>query len=249
MKKLFLSLLMLTFLSLPAISNPGEPKGFLGKVYNNSLALYATYNKKNYFDCSAAVYEKIKGGYYLITAGHCVQGVPENATFSVADQIGGSLTPVKLLKAREDDIDFAQFELRTDKSYPVIEIGDEDTLRVGDEVINSNFADGLGKQLSIGRVSTQNLIKTRDCVTGCEGGFLVQIYGAGGSSGSVVISKKTHKIVGIVLWGFDGDLPVGMGIEPISRFKLFLTLPTQPHPTPSIPDELKDIMQIILGEK
>jgi S1-C subfamily serine protease len=116
----------------------------------------------------------------------------------------------------------------TDKVYPVIPLGDESTLRVNDTVINVNFADGLGKQISLGRVSTQELVPTRDCPINCTDGFLVQGYGAAGSSGSVVISKKTHKIVGIVVWGF--DVNVGMGVEPISRFQTFLQEPTQAHP-------------------
>ena len=244
MKKFLLVLLAMVLLSFPVNSTVGEPKGFLGKAFSSTVALYGTDNK-DHFDCTASIYDqvpnKLHNDYLIISAGHCVQEVPNGVTFSIADNIGGKLVPVKLLKVREDgNMDFAQFELVTDKTYPVIGLGDENTLKVGDAVINVNFADGIGKQLSTGRVSTQGLIPTRDCPEECRDGFLVQVDGAGGSSGSAIISKKTHKIVGLVVWGF--DVNVGLGVEPISRFQTFLQMPTQEHPVTAL-DEMTIIIQ------
>lgn len=235
MKKFLITVLAALLLSLPISSSIGEPRGFLGTVFSNTVALYATLDNKNHFDCTASIYDQVPNknhnDYLLITAGHCVQDIPASVVFSIADQIGGKLVPVTLLKAREDDataMDFAQFELITDKTYPIISLGDESTLRVGDKVINVNFARGIGKQISLGYVSTQNLISTTECPDECVDGFMVQIYGGNGSSGSAVISKKTHKIVGIVVSGFDQN--IGLGAEPISRFQTFLQEPTQAHP-------------------
>jgi hypothetical protein len=249
MKKFLLILLAMALLSLPTAANIGEPKGFLGKVYSNTFALYGHLGTKTLFDCTASIYDKTGGGYLMITAGHCIQDVPEGVQFSVSEQIGGELMPVKVLKVREEgSMDFAQLELDTKKVYPVTKLGDESTLAIGDSVINANFADSIGKQISLGRVATKELTPTRDCPEECKDGFLIQVFGSGGSSGSAVISKKTHKIVGIVVWGF--DVNVGMGVEPISRFQTFLQMPTQAHPpAATVEDEVDHIIQIIIGGK
>ncbi len=242
MKKFLLVTLAAILLSLPVSSNIGEPKGFLGKAYSNTLALYGSLYGKNHFDCTAEIYEKIPTGYHLITAGHCVQDIPAAVTFSVADEINGPLTPVKLIKAREEgNMDFAEFELDTNKVYPVIPLGDESTLRVGDEVINPSFAAGLGKQISIGKISSQYLTPTRDCPESCKDQFLVQTFSAPGASGSAIISKKTHKIVGIMVAELDQE-NVGMVVEPISLYAKFLSMPTQAHAAQSMEDQIQMII-------
>ena len=262
MKKFLITALALILLSLPVSisSNIGEPKGFLGTAFTNTVALYATVNNKDHFDCSAAIYEsvpnKLHNEYHVISAGHCVQDIPV-ATFSIADNVGGKLTPVTLMKVRDDDtvgIDFAQFDLVTDKTYPVISLGDESTLRVGDSIINPNFAEGLGKQLSIGLVSSQSLAPTTYCKEeSCRDSFIIQTFGAGGSSGSVVISKKTHKVVGVVTAEIADDdgqiINIGMIVEPISRFQIFLQQPTQDHPAPKDANALiEEIIKSITGK-
>lgn len=249
MKRFLLILLAMVLLSLPTAANIGEPKGFLGRAYTSTLALYAIADDANVFDCTATVYDKIESGYLLITAGHCFQELPEGLKFAVSDQIGGVLTPVKVLKVREEgNIDFAQLELDTKKVYPVMQLGDESTLTIGDPIIDVNFASGLGKQISFGNISTKELIPTKYCPEACRDGFLVQIFGANGSSGSVLISKKTHKVVGVVIANFGGDAIVGMEAEPISEFQTFLQRPTQAHPGPTLEEEFDTMMKIIMGK-
>ena len=164
-----------------------------------------------------------------------MQDIPPDVTFSVANEIGGPLTPVTIVKDYlGNGVDFAVFELKTSKAYPVFELGTEKGMRVGDRVINPNFALGLGKQLSRGVISSETLPITRDCDAECASGFLVQMYGAPGSSGSPVFSESTHKIIGICVYGFDGV--VGFTVEPISKFAAFLAAPGQPRPTPEAED-------------
>lgn len=256
MKKFLPTLLIMAILSIPVSSSIGEPRGFLGAAFNNTIALYATVDGKNQFDCSAAIYEsvpnKLHHEYHIISAGHCVQEIPV-ATFSVADNIGGKQYPVTLMHVRDDDtVDFSQFDLVTDKTYPVISFGDESTLRVGDSVINPNFGQGVGKQLSLGQISTQDLTSTDYCKP-CVGEFFAQLDDAAGSSGSVIISKKTHKIVGMVeaeIYNDEGQLVnIGMVIEPISRFQIFLQQPTQSHPVPpSVDVFIQEIINSITGK-
>lgn len=170
------------------------------------------------FTCTATIFEKIPHGYYLLTAGHCIEDKPE-AQYFIAEQIGSPRSEVRVVKYYDDDIlDFAILQFLTDKSYPVIPLGQD--AETGREVINPNFGYGLAKQLSKGYVSSEPMVRNKECP--CEGKFLVQIYGAQGSSGSAVIANG--HIVGIVIGEFEG-LNVGLTAEPISTFPAFLAAP------------------------
>jgi len=56
---------------------------------------------------------------------------------------------------------------------------------------------------------------------------MVQVTGGPGASGSLVVSERTHCVIGVVVASGEG---LGEVIEPISRFAVFLTLPPQAHP-------------------
>ena len=228
------SLLIILFLILTAFScsaqSPQPPAGFEGDAYNATLALYGTFHGVTHFVCTIQPYEKIPGGYHLISAGHCVQKIPAGMQFSVANQIGGPLTPVTMLKAYfGGGLDFSEFELKTDAVYTVLELGTETEEYVGAPIINVNFAAGLVKQFGFGFIASERMPESEHCdIDTCVGDYMVQIYGTGGSSGSAVISARTHKIIGITVGSF--GVPIGLGVEPISWFKKFLAGPNQPHP-------------------
>jgi hypothetical protein len=207
------------------------PKGFSGKLWAGTMALYGSLGQRPArMICTTTPIEKIKGGYQLLSAGHCVQAIPDGVQFFVADEVGGPLTPVTLIKAYFGGaLDFSIFELKTTKKYPVFELGTESDLHIGDRTLNPNFSAALGKQLSVGRVSSMRLGKSPNCPDeGCLGRFLVQEDAAPGASGSAVFSAKTHKIVGLAVYQFDDQ--VGFAVEPISLFAKFLAGPNQPHP-------------------
>jgi hypothetical protein len=230
--KRFFALILICLFAASAISagDIRAPRGFVGRMYASTLALYGYKQGATQFLCTAEPFEKISGGYTLISAGHCVQDVPEDVQFFVADSIGGVLTPVKVLKAYEGDgTDFSEFELKTKQKYALFVLGDEHDARVGDQVINPNFAAGLAKQLSVGQIGSDLLPISDECATTtCAGDFIVHANGAGGSSGSAVVDVRTQQVVGIVVWGFNGIL--GLGVEPISNFYKFQVGPNQAHP-------------------
>ena len=224
--------LALIFL-LTALSSGAEsiraPRGFSGSLYKSVLALYGTKDGHTQFLCTAEPFEKISGGYHLLSAGHCVQLMPEGVAFFVSEQIGGPLTPVKMMKAYlGDGLDFSEFELKTDRKYSVFVLGDEHGARVGDAVLNPNFSAGVGKQLSHGLISSDILAVSPRCEADCSGDFIIQTFDAPGASGSAVVSVRTHQVIGIVINQF-GDA-IGFGVEPISKFYKFLAGPNQPHP-------------------
>lgn len=234
---------LLLLLALPISAQTiRKPHGLSGKIWNSTLALYGTLSTRTHFDCTAEPIAKIGGGYRILTAGHCVQDVPAGIQFSVAEEIGGPLTPVTLVKAYEgtgaDPIDFALFDLKTKKKYHVLALGIDDILAVGEPTVNFHFAMGLGKQVSKGVVTSQTLQSSEDCKeNGCVQNYIVQEYSGPGASGSAVLSAKTHRVIGILVYETDG--PIGFVVEPIARFQKFLDGPNQPHPAPLVEsDEL-----------
>lgn len=210
------------------------PQGFDGQVWSGTMAIYGAGKGGPDFICTAEPIEKTPDGYNLLSAGHCVQESPDGVQFSVSDEIGGPLTPVTVVKAYlGDGLDFALFNLKTTKTYPVFVLGTEDGVQVGDKTVSVHFALGIVKQLSHGSVSSVERIRAPICQdSGCVGTFLVQEYAAPGASGSAVFSLKTHKIIGILVSAFDD--PVGFSVEPISRFAKFLAGPSQPHPIAAV---------------
>jgi len=228
----------LTLLSFGAqASTFRSPDGFDGKMWDSTLALYGTLGDITHFLCTTEVIGKIPNGYRLLSAGHCVQLPPAGLQFSVSDDIGSPRTDVTLVKAyMKDDIDMAIFDLTTTKKYQVMELGDANDLQIGEAIVNPNFALGLGKQLTYGRVSSDILPLSEHCGKDCAGYFLVQGDGASGSSGSPIISERTHKVIGILIWGVDAGGFIGFGVEPISKFAVFMAGPNQPHPAPPSDD-------------
>jgi len=232
MKRLYALVLSLV-LALGVLASPvNPPKGFAGRLWNGTFALYGTKNGVTHFLCTAEAIEKTVDGYTLLSAGHCVTLNPPDVQFSVSETVGSPFMPVTLGKAVQvDNIDFSLFDLKTDKKYFVMEMGHGEPVRVGDETINPNFAAGLGKQISLGQVSSLDLVKSEACdEPECLGDFLVQEYAAPGASGSAVLSIKTHHIIGILVLEFQGA-QVGFAIEPIDRLADFIALKVPPRET------------------
>jgi hypothetical protein len=226
MRKFLLSLILGFALampmSVPAVS-PQNPQGFAGKAYNATMALYGTIGGETEFICTIWTYKQIPGGYDLISAGHCVGDVHADS-YSVADTIDGKLTPVTLIKWVDDSetLDFSLWELKTTKTYPVLDLGTISDQHIGDRIVNPNFSQGITEFLSYGRISGPVVSG------GAVPVYPVEVDGAPGASGSPIISLKTRKVIGILIYSPPslGNLPIpaqlGVGVEPIDNFKTFL---------------------------
>lgn len=235
MKRILSVLLALVLSVAPAFANVKPLKGFDKKVYNGAFALYASSHElgiRDKFICSAQAFKKVGDGYLLLSAGHCTPANPElpsDMEFSVAEDLGGTLTPVALVQSqldRDSKVDFSEFYLRTNKKYSVIELGDESDARIGDETVDVNFSLALSKFVSKGRVSSE-VQKDGEM----KGRFGVDQFDSHGASGSSVVDKRTKKIIGIVVAGVDGAT-VATWVEPISVIKNILkaTLPRSTKP-------------------
>src|SRR5208282_2957717 len=210
MRKIFSLALSLVLAAAPLFalgSGIAKPKGFDGKVYDGALALYASSASlgiQERFICTVQVIDKVKGGYELLGAGHCTPAntdeLPSDMTFSVATDLGGTLMPVKLVASKmEEPLDYAIYYLPTKMNLPVIPLGDEHEMRIGDKTVDVNFSLALAKEVSLGVVSSQVQSGGE-----ADGFFEVTQFDSHGASGSSIVSEKTHKVIGIVIAGVDG---------------------------------------------
>lgn len=194
-------------------------------VYRATFALYASSEQadvKDKFLCTAEAIQKVQGGYELLSAGHCTPENPElpsDMTFSVAEQLGGPLMEVKLIKAEMDwPLDYSIFYFPTNKKYSVDKLGNEGDARVGDATVDVNFSEAITKELSTGMIASQIIGRGCDdeaCML-AEGMFEVQMFGSHGASGSAVLDNG--KVIGTLIGGMDGEtMPVF--VEPISLIK------------------------------
>ena len=223
MRKALACFCIALLLSLPVWAVKA-PKGFDGKVYNSSVALVASSKQKEISDrfiCTAEVVKKVDGGYMLLSAGHCTPAndeLPEDMTFKVQDDLGQPMHDVFLLKAEfggqgNEYKDYSLFYYPTDKKYNVLELGDEKDATVGDKIVDVDFSLGTGKWVNHGVISSQVLPAGQ-----AKGLYGVDMFSAGGSSGSAIVSEESHKVIGILVAGWRGATMPAL-VEPISRVK------------------------------
>lgn len=198
------------------------PRGGLeARAWDATFALYGTLGGESRLLCTATAYNKVPGGYQLASAGHCLEGAPKEVEFSVAEDIGSPLMSVKVVKARRDrstNMDFAVFELPTDRKYPMVGMDLPMDAAVGDDVVVVHFSKQLGKQLGRTRIASRIVPEAGDCEI-CRDNFYLPGDGFGpGVSGAAVVSLRTGKMEGIVVGVADQTFVA----EPIGRFPVFV---------------------------
>ncbi|VVB52855.1 Trypsin-like peptidase domain protein [uncultured archaeon] len=245
MRKIFSLVAALILVCSSAFADVKTPRGFDGKVYQASMALYGTLpagaeietddgvikndHDVTHFLCTVTAFKKVAGGYELIGAGHCTaegnpEDLPKGLVYSVSDNVGTEKTPVKLLKAEviepnEDGVeyqDYAVYYMKTDAKIPVIELGDESDVAVGDATVDVNFSLGekMTKQMTRGSVASV----IAPAGSAVHGMMLVQQFDSHGASGSAIVSEKTHRIIGLVIGGYDGTTTPTIAV-PISHIR------------------------------
>lgn len=181
--------------------------------------------------CTSTAFDKAPKGYLFVTAAHCVGGDntekersanPYKTAFYISfDEVGAakrfySAKPVFVgYQSRGED--FAVFSVETDEKWNTVPIGDEKNLKDGAAYYNIASPLGLGKQVFEGIISSVYL--DRPLVQGdinWKGTLVLQQAGVnGGSSGSALISKESHEIVGFLVGTVGGSTIIAI---PVSRF-------------------------------
>lgn len=218
---------LILLLSTPVYGDVKPPKGFDKKVFDASLALLATSESAGVntpkFICTVTAYQKVDGGYLLIGAGHCTplnSELPEDMKFYVSRDLDSAPIPVQQVVgelADDESVDFFVFYLPTKEKYQTISLGDDSDLRVGDKTVDVNYSLGAEKITSPGVIVSQEDLGKRLP----KGYFLVQQFDSHGASGSAVVSEKSHKIVGLVIAGWDGATMPSI-VESIDQIKMEL---------------------------
>lgn len=202
----------------------------------------------NRFVCTATVIDRISQTDYIgLTAGHCFDWKHDNQYY-VADTVEEKpvLHKIMVLKHEADDrYDFAIFTFTSAHEYPAISI--DTTVKVpalGTEVININFAMGVGKAHLTGKVVSEALDESH---LGMRQRYLVTVGVGPGASGSAIVDLQTGKIIGLVEAGFPGTQMATIVIPTGERFMNFidddsagirpLPPPRGPQPPQQAPDE------------
>jgi hypothetical protein len=167
---------------------------------------------KTAFTCTGTVIKKDGEGNFLgLTAGHCFTwpGVEADAYY-IADSVSVEpvLHKIKIVKFEDSDrYDYAVFTFHSYTDFPAISLNEPSSgaPELGSEVINVNFALGLTKQTSIGKVTSDMISGTESKRKELSGRYMVHGLASGpGASGSAIVDMKSERIVGIVEGSFRG---------------------------------------------
>jgi hypothetical protein len=169
------------------------------------------------FICTVTAFEQVKDGYLLVGAGHCTpinDDLYPDMVYYVSNDLDQPTHPVRLLKAeldREGRTDYSIWYYPTKEKLPVIPLGASKVLHVGDKVYNVNFSLHIAKLTSTGEIASIEAVA--DDAIGC---FIVNEAASHGASGSSVVSEDQHKIIGILVAGWDGT-NLGAAVVPIEE--------------------------------
>jgi hypothetical protein len=213
-------------------SAPQAHKEFVQQVYSSVVLLYGQDGSGGMkMTCTATAYERLadKSGYRFVSAAHCVSGKTDKEQkaqkyYITTDNAGEKIfLNAVLIEAGDKSVgdDFSIFEVKTNREFSVIPLGNSEFLVVGDKVINVASPYGLGKQYFEGYVSNTKLdrppidagkVQWTDVM-------LIEVGSAGGSSGSAIISEDQRAIVGFLVGGTQST--IGAICIPVNRFKDF----------------------------
>lgn len=181
--------------------------------------------------CTTTNFEKTSKGYQFVTAAHCVgsddtgkerSADPYKTVFFITfDEVKAEkrffpASPVFIgYQSRGED--FAVFSVETKEKWPTVALGDEKKISDGAQYWNIASPLGLGRQIFEGVVSSVFLDRplTQGDIN-WRGTLVLQQAGVnGGSSGSALISKEQHAIIGFLVGTIGGTTIIAI---PVSRF-------------------------------
>lgn len=216
MRSLFALALTALLLLLPSVSQSNDilnqniydaTAALVVKQADNDSAFSPKFRHEPYVTtrplCTASVYRRIENGYRMVTAAHCFRTqplAPRYVRFEGEDPL-----PIQVVAIGDltKGVDVAIFDVTTDRLHPVLALGTETTLTVGEKVVMASYPDGLEKQLAIGHVSRVKNDEPiyLDANFAWYRYFRIYIDSVGGCSGSPVVSTEQGAIVGVLVGG------------------------------------------------
>lgn len=185
----------------PAVtSSRANTPDFRDRLSKATNPLYADFNDQGpRFICTTTAIQKVKGGYILLTARHCVVDMRFKVFFVIIDK--DSDTPyirASLLVAGGPDTDAALLQINTPLDIPVIPVGDERLISVGSKVEYFGYPMNLGKLFFEGYVSAAKIGPPAYDQPQWNGDLGITIQIGPGSSGSALVDPNQEAIVGVV---------------------------------------------------
>jgi len=245
--------LALMLLAVGAPAN-AQDRAFRHKVYDSSVQLYILEPDQNdsskLFDnpaCTATAFEKTPKGYHLLTAAHCVVNehkglftwdeVAPDGTLSITTGDPGNVdhTPATVLMVGNwhDGWDVAVLNVETTTVIPVIPLGDDTKLEMGDKIVSVSAPNGgeikywFEGYVSAAHHQIDELLGHQ--VRSWQNSTFIQLPGFPGSSGASVVSVDQQAIIGIytsdVSEGFPPYQRIAGAMTPVSVVKEFIANP------------------------
>jgi S1-C subfamily serine protease len=188
MKRLLCALLVLAALVIPAQSYAMPVDPSLVSIVGATWYVLATD-----YSCTATAFAVNADGTSFLTAAHC-------ATEAITVSLPGTAlsAPATLVsKGPGGDQDWAVYHANVQAPY-VIPLAAPGAAYIGEPIIVSGFPYGVGPVVTSGTVSGE--------VASSDGTYIaIYVFGAPGDSGSAVVSRDDHTIIGVLVGALSDD--------------------------------------------
>jgi len=217
LKKLLLALGLATLFALSASASDRE---LIEKIEASTVMLYTQdLHGGMSFHCTGTLFNSkhglLENTYYVLTAAHCAQTDDEQYFVSLETEESNTFLKAGVVTVGNiaEGNDFAILKVRTHKTLPTLELGDERDEYSGAPILNVNGRAGQGPQVEHGYISELHVDRPlKDEAIDWTGCILVSLTISGGSSGSAIVSATSGKILGVVV----GQMATGFFSPPIS---------------------------------
>lgn len=184
-----------------------EVPGFVHTLEQATMPFYINVGGGVRFGCTATVIEKNKEGYVILTARHCVEGMKE--FFVMPDEKADApYLRATVLVSGGPDTDAALLQIKSDKDFPVVPLGDERLVDIASKVEYVGFPQNLGKLYFQGYVSANKIGPPAYDEPEWNGDLGLTIQIGHGSSGSALVDPNQQAIIG-VMTGITRRIPEG----------------------------------------
>ena len=232
MPKVTFAVVVLIFVAFLTVSESCRAEdnvtSFEKNLFDATVMLSSLDKDGNVRMCTATAFEREGKKYYFLTAAHCVlkEGMLVEGVrlifFGDAKKNDTAFAKFLTMDAKYGGDGFAVFEVELqDDSTPTMPIAARDAL-LGEEVSSVSFPNARPKQLFRGYVSRENQ-DFEFFGKNFKDKVFFQLYGAPGSSGAAIISRKDGTILAIVQGGDGAEGSTAVTGMAISNFKKFWT--------------------------
>jgi hypothetical protein len=214
--------------SIPQQPDPkAVPSTFLTDFYKATVVLYRQSGDDGSLQpsCTATSIMKVEGGYFFMTASHCIDpGSDYYVTSDAQDpKVFWMVTAVDKGNISRG-LDYAVLYVPTTEAFPVVELGTDPVNLLGEPVVSVSAPLGMGKQVLRGSIATPYVarsvvVRVNGKVLGnWKGSMLLQMPGVNpASSGSAVGCVNQRAVCGIIVGVISTEIGQEAVALPISR--------------------------------